>query len=60
MRLISVLCLLAALACSACSKPWTYPGCYPGGVDGQGNVCNPENAKVGAFSHVPFDGIDSR
>jgi hypothetical protein len=54
---MAVLGLLATLACAGCARPWTYAGCYPGGVDGFGNICSPGYDKVGAFSHVPFDGI---
>jgi len=30
-------------------------GCSPGGINADANPCNPENARVGAFSRIPFD-----
>jgi hypothetical protein len=59
-RVVSLMCLLAAFACSACaqidSQSALTIGCRPGGVNSQANPCNGPNAAVGAASTVPYDG----
>jgi hypothetical protein len=59
-RLGSLLCLLAALACSGCDGSQLLAGCRIGGLDSNGNPCTPATQAVGAKSRQPVESLGMR